>query len=151
MSLVRKIDNLCVARRVWFDKDGRFILYTPAQLVGGAHFAELQALLAEAARRFLDEDDLEKAYRYATMGISVGRHRLGTCRGYPRSPTWEGGDLECRLVRATVHVRRGDPDAAREEIRLARSLVDASGPVHPSERRRRRRATAGSGRCTSSR
>lgn len=126
-SLPERIDSLCHERRIWFGPDHRFILYTPSQLRSDGGFVELQRALKDAAWHFLQAGKLDDAYKFATMGVSIGRHLLERCAGRHRVRGSDAGDVDCRLVRAHVLIRRGALEAARGELEKAESLAHGRG------------------------
>lgn len=92
-ELLSQIESLCRSRRIWFDENHRFILYTPSQLKMVDVFVELQHALEGAASYLLATGDMERAFKYATMGLSIGQHVL-------RMPTRELRSHRTRSMRA---------------------------------------------------
>ncbi len=85
--LVRSIDRLCTSRRIWFDVEGRFILYVPTQSEKREDLAVLLADLRDAAIGCLCLDETGRALRFAAMGASVGEHLR-----WSGAPAVGGGD-----------------------------------------------------------
>lgn len=159
--LVRGIERLCTARRIWFDREGRFILYIPTPPEKRSDLAVLRRSLRDAAVASLCVDEPDRALRLATMGASVSAHLRKTaahvarrdpagCRAGPSTTVGAAAEVDCLLVRALVLHRGGDPAAAAREVETAERLADgpdeamrvaamreALGATRPSESPRR--------------
>ena len=66
----------------------------------------------------LQVNDYENAWKYATMGVSMGQ-QLNRCKGYYNEAEIDAGDVDCRLVRAYVHMNNQQWEKAEEEIEKA--------------------------------
>lgn len=90
----------------------------------------------------LESGGLDKAFKYATMGLSM---KQGVMKYLARQPHFadkytseivEAGDVECRYVRARVFSKRSAFAAAKTELDHAKILID-SGQLRGSDVRRR--------------
>lgn len=96
-----------------------------------ASLASLSFYLARAAHCCLEAGVYDQAYRFATMGLSVAQS-LGRYHStlphrkddYPPEVV-EAGDVDCRLARAKVFIRRSSFTEAKHEVDQAKLLIDA--------------------------
>ena len=126
-NFLEYVDDFCTDRRIWFDEEDRFIHYTATKPEQWQDFVELRSVLEEVAKCFLFLGKWDQAFRYATRGVSVGRHLLTRFNGSYSGKEMKAGDVICRLVRACVQIGRGDLGASVREIDLAKSLAAAGG------------------------
>ena len=131
-GLLSHIEAICISRRIWFDENHLFILYTPLLLERGQEFADLLSVLGDTATCYLRIHKLDRAFEFATKGISIGRFLMEGRNGTYRKEEVDAGDVDCRLIRASVLIHCEDYERAREEIDKARILAGRPLMLHQS-------------------
>jgi tetratricopeptide (TPR) repeat protein len=80
--------------------------------------------LEDLAETHLALEDFDEAYRYATMGVSIGRIMHDDARSYAGDRYADAGSVACRIVRTEVLIKRKRYDEARDEITYAAAIAE---------------------------
>ena len=114
----KSIDLNCEKHGFRFDENHWLILDEETLKKESNDFASLWPKLEYLSQGYFNIDDYENAWKYATMGVSIGQ-QLNRCKGYYNQAEIDAGDVDCRLIRAYVHMHKQQWEKAEEEIEKA--------------------------------
>lgn len=110
-------------QRVEFTDDDELAPLERIRVMEQNDLASMWPTVTYIAQCYYRTGDKDKAYRWATRGVSLHQH-LCRVTGYCTAAQIEAGDTACRLLRARIHMDRREWDAAQAEIGHAKSFDD---------------------------
>lgn len=113
-------------QKIRFD-DGHFVLDEPRVKNDGPYWLSVNHLavtLPTLATYCLALEDYDKAFKYASTGLSAHQSIKTYLKDRYDAATIEAGDFHCRLTRGQVFMQRSSFEEAKHELDEAKILVD---------------------------
>ena len=113
------LDHLCQGESFRFDEDHELVL--KGGMVGRERngIGRLFSVLREIAVCHHETRNFEEAFQFSTMALSASRE-MNRRSGHLGEAETEAGDVDCRVIRASVFTVRRELEAAEREIEAAK-------------------------------
>lgn len=124
--LEQGVQAFITLKEIRFD-DGHFVLDEPRVKSGGPYWLSVNRLavtLPTLANYCSAVEDYDKAFKYASMGLSAYQSIKGYLKDRYDPAIIEAGDFHCRLTRGQVFMQRSSFEEAKHELDEAKILVD---------------------------